>query len=162
MFINTCHLLNGLRKCKHSTFKLDNLRVLECRHFLTVTNMYRLYNEDEGLLDIHAWGRSPRMCIFDDPELYSWLVLECGGVSVSYWFTQNCWMNTKPYTNPNCKNNIAKAPQKLSRITWPAHSSNYYQCRPNVTAKWYPLWVIRHSHVGLHNSNSYTHLLCTG
>ena len=31
-------------------------------------NMYRLYNEDEGLSNIHDRGRSPRTCIFDDPN----------------------------------------------------------------------------------------------
>ena len=43
---------------------------------------YRLYNEDEGLSNIHNRGRSPRTCIFDDPEseLYNRLVPECGGV----------------------------------------------------------------------------------
>ena len=30
--------------------------------------MYELYNEDEGLSNIHDRGRSPRTCIFDDPE----------------------------------------------------------------------------------------------
>ena len=57
-------------------------------------NKYRLYNEDEGLLNIHDRGRSPRTCIFDDPEseLYNRLVPECGGVSVSYWFIQSCPM----------------------------------------------------------------------
>ena len=30
--------------------------------------MYRLYNEDEGLSNIHDRGRSPRTCIFDDPN----------------------------------------------------------------------------------------------
>ena len=47
---------------------------------------YRLYNEDEGLSNIHDRGRSPRTCIFDDPEseLYNQLVPECGGVSASY------------------------------------------------------------------------------
>ena len=30
--------------------------------------MYRLYTEDEGLSNIHDQGRSPRTCIFDDPE----------------------------------------------------------------------------------------------
>ena len=30
--------------------------------------MYRLYNEDEGLSNIHDRGRSPRKCIFDDPN----------------------------------------------------------------------------------------------
>ena len=56
--------------------------------------MYRLYNEDEGLSNIHDRGRSPRTCIFDDPEseLYNRLVPECGGVSVSYWFFQSCPM----------------------------------------------------------------------
>ena len=55
---------------------------------------YRLYNEDEGLSNIHDRGRSPRTCIFDDPEseLYNRLVPECGGVSVSYWFIQSCPM----------------------------------------------------------------------
>ena len=55
---------------------------------------YRLYNEDEGLSNIHDRGRSPRTCIFDDPEseLYNRLVPECGGVSVSYWFIPNCPM----------------------------------------------------------------------
>ena len=38
--------------------------------------MYRLYNEDEGLSNIHDRG----------------LVPECGGVSASYWFIQNCPM----------------------------------------------------------------------
>ena len=52
--------------------------------------MYRLYNEDEGLSNIHNREQSPRTCIFDDPEpeLYNRLVPECGGVSVSYWFTE--------------------------------------------------------------------------
>ena len=56
--------------------------------------MYRLYNEDEGLSNIHDRGRSPRTCLFDDPEseLYNRLVPECGGVSVSYWFIQSCPM----------------------------------------------------------------------
>ena len=56
--------------------------------------MYRLYNEDEGLSNIHDRGRSPRTCIFDDPEseLYNRLVPECGGVSASYWFIQSCPM----------------------------------------------------------------------
>ena len=55
---------------------------------------YRLYNEDEGLSNIHDRGRSPRTCIFDDPEseLYNRLVPECGGVSVSYWFIPDCPM----------------------------------------------------------------------
>ena len=45
--------------------------------------MYRLYKEDEGLSNIHDRGRSPRTCIFDNPEfeLYNRLVPECGGVS---------------------------------------------------------------------------------
>ena len=30
--------------------------------------MYRLYNEDEGLSNIHDRGRSPRTCIFNDPN----------------------------------------------------------------------------------------------
>ena len=30
--------------------------------------MYRLYNEDEGLSNIHDRGRSLRRCIFNDPE----------------------------------------------------------------------------------------------
>ena len=49
---------------------------------------YRLYNEDEGLSNIHDRERSPRTCIFDDSnfKLYNRLVPECGGVSVSYWF----------------------------------------------------------------------------
>ena len=44
--------------------------------------MYRLYNEDEGLWNVHDWGRSLRMYIFDDPEseLYNQLVPECAGV----------------------------------------------------------------------------------
>ena len=44
--------------------------------------MYRLYNEDEGLWNVHDWGRSLRMYIFDDPEseLYNRLVPECAGV----------------------------------------------------------------------------------
>ena len=56
--------------------------------------MYRLYNEDGGLSDIHDRGQSPRTCIFDDPksELYNRFVPECGGVSVSYWFIRNCSM----------------------------------------------------------------------
>ena len=56
--------------------------------------MYRLYNEDEGLSNIHDRGRSPRTCIFDDPEseLYNRLVPECGGVSDSYWFIPSCPM----------------------------------------------------------------------
>ena len=56
-----------------------------------VSYMYRLYNEDEGLSNIHDRGQSPRTCIFDDPEseLYNRLVPECGGVSVSYWFIQS-------------------------------------------------------------------------
>ena len=61
---------------------------------LGLVYMYRIYNEDEGLSDIHDRGRSPRTCIFDDPksELYNRLVPECGGVSVSYWFIWNCPM----------------------------------------------------------------------
>ena len=31
--------------------------------------MYRLYNKDDGLSNIHDRGRSPRTCIFDDPNL---------------------------------------------------------------------------------------------
>ena len=31
-------------------------------------NKNRLYNEDEGLSNIHDRGRSPRTCIFDDPN----------------------------------------------------------------------------------------------
>ena len=30
--------------------------------------MYRLYNEDEGLSNIHDRGRSPRTCIFETPN----------------------------------------------------------------------------------------------
>ena len=30
--------------------------------------MYRLYNEGEGLSNIHDRGRSPRTCILDYPE----------------------------------------------------------------------------------------------
>ena len=57
-------------------------------------NMYRSYNEDEGLSNIHDRGRSPRTCIFNDPEseLYNRLVPECGGVSDSYWFIPSCPM----------------------------------------------------------------------
>ena len=45
---------------------------------------YRIYTT-EG----EARGR-----VFDDPEseLYNRLVPECGGVSASYWFIQNCPM----------------------------------------------------------------------
>ena len=35
---------------------------------IRVVCTYRLYNEDEGLLDIHDRGRSLRTCLFDDPE----------------------------------------------------------------------------------------------
>ena len=63
-------------------------------HKLRSIHVYSLYNEDEGLSNIHDRGRSPRTCIFDDPEseLYNRLVPECGGVSASYWFIRSCPM----------------------------------------------------------------------
>ena len=62
--------------------------------------MYRLYNEDEGLSNVHDRGRSPRTCRFDNPEseLYNRLVPECGGVSASYWFIQSCPMQLMAVT----------------------------------------------------------------
>ena len=69
-------------KDDHHTLQLRAHR----HHSLYCKFTYRLYNEDEGLSNIHDRGRSPRTRIFDDPEseLYSWLVPECGGVSASY------------------------------------------------------------------------------
>jgi len=45
-------------------------------------NKYRLYNEDEGLSNIHYRGRSPRTCRFDD--------------------IRRTWLEREPYSMPRC------------------------------------------------------------
>ena len=69
-----------------SKYLFSLLPVCEYSTRVSVIFKYRLYNEDEGLSNIHDRGRSPRRCIFDDPEseLHNRLVPECGGVYVSY------------------------------------------------------------------------------
>ena len=46
-FLNTCHLLNGLRKHKESAFKLDKSRVPECRH---LGDRYNTWGCDQGVI----------------------------------------------------------------------------------------------------------------
>ena len=96
-FMNFCDC------CNHTSLRLSRyayytVMYTACHNLMSnclcKVHMYRLYNEDGGLSNIHDRGLSPRTCIFDDPEseLYNRLVPECGGVSVSYWFIQSCPM----------------------------------------------------------------------